>query len=1061
MKPIKLAISAFGPYGGRVPDIEFSDFEEKGLFLISGDTGAGKTTLFDAICFALFGETSGSYRDTKNLRSEYADDKTESYVDFYFSHQGRNYHVYRQPSYERAKQRGQGVTSIKEKAVLYEDEKLPIEGLTQVNNAVKEILGIDEKQFKQIAMIAQGEFWSLLNAKTEERTGILRTIFMTGGYKNIEYRLKDRMDANLRIKLNDEASIVQYFRDVTTGDESMLREELSDLKSKAGGSKSAWNIEQLLDIIQRVITEDEQQLQDMKPAVKALEEAFDRENKELATAKLNNDFLERRDKLLEQKNKLELRKEEIATLKESLKKQKDAVYKGKPVLDRLKKAENACDLAENDIEKSKGELLSAEKAVTQASEAYDLSEEKRPFAEERRKTAEKIEGEKEQYARRDVLSQELKTLGLNKKAIDEKAEELEELEKSLKEKIAELLKVTKELREAPGELVKSQNLLSGYRGLKDTADRLIDDRIPAFRNRSGSLETLREEYSRSRDEYDHSVEKRLVAEKQLESNRAGILAAKLIEGEKCPVCGSVHHPFPAPLSEETVSEEEYKKLKEAEDLLQAKKTKALTAAESEKAALEEIKEQLRIDICDFLENDVFEGKEYDKSQMESLFAALLTETDHLKEIISGSEKQVRMLKKNAQTYEEALEQLEKAQGDESESLLQQKSECRRELEEITGKISAAQATLKELSKLKFPDWNTAKKEMDSAIKDYKDISDEIDGAFDKKVKAEKKVAEIKASIAAKQENLKALSEEKKTSEKELKEVLKQLRFADIDELNSFIVPEKMITTAEKDISDYEKEVSGNTSFLKEAEKAAKGRSYIDIDELKARVRDKEKKVKAMRDEKMVITLRIEGNRSKFDRIEAQREELEKATGEYAVCKKLYDLVRGNTGNGKITLEQYIQAAGFDGIIRAANRRLYPMSDGQYELYRQEDSLGKKSNTFLDLEVLDNYTGHRRPVGNLSGGESFKASLSLALGLSDTVSSNLGGIQMDALFIDEGFGTLDKKSIDNAMDVLLNLSESNKLVGIISHREELIENIPQQIVVTKGKDGSHLRTNLLI
>ena len=138
-----------------------------------------------------------------------------------------------------------------------------------------------------------------------------------------------------------------------------------------------------------------------------------------------------------------------------------------------------------------------------------------------------------------------------------------------------------------------------------------------------------------------------------------------------------------------------------------------------------------------------------------------------------------------------------------------------------------------------------------------------------------------------------------------------------------------------------------------------------------------------------------------------------------------------------------------------------MSDGQYELYRQEDSLGKKSNTFLDLEVLDNYTGHRRPVGNLSGGESFKASLSLALGLSDTVSSNLGGIQMDALFIDEGFGTLDKKSIDNAMDVLLNLSESNKLVGIISHREELIENIPQQIVVTKGKDGSHLRTNLLI
>ena len=169
---------------------------------------------------------------------------------------------------------------------------------------------------------------------------------------------------------------------------------------------------------------------------------------------------------------------------------------------------------------------------------------------------------------------------------------------------------------------------------------------------------------------------------------------------------------------------------------------------------------------------------------------------------------------------------------------------------------------------------------------------------------------------------------------------------------------------------------------------------------------------------------------------------------------MYNLVKGMTGNGKITLEQYIQAAGFDGIIAAANRRLLPMSDGQYELYRQ-DTVGKKSNNFLDLEVLDNYTGHRRPVGNLSGGESFKASLSLALGLSDTVSSNLGGIQMDALFVDEGFGTLDRRSMDNALDCLMGLSDANKLVGIISHREELMENIPQQIKVKKTKDGSRI------
>ena len=228
-----------------------------------------------------------------------------------------------------------------------------------------------------------------------------------------------------------------------------------------------------------------------------------------------------------------------------------------------------------------------------------------------------------------------------------------------------------------------------------------------------------------------------------------------------------------------------------------------------------------------------------------------------------------------------------------------------------------------------------------------------------------------------------------------------------------------------------------------------------LEELRQENEEKRENVKIAREGVNTIRYRIQSNTEKLDGMRSQRDHFEKAGREYAVCAKLYNLVKGQTGNGKITLEQYIQAAGFDGIIRAANRRLMPMSDQQYELYRQEDSLGKRSNTFLDLEVKDNYTGRRRPVGNLSGGESFKASLSLALGLSDTVSSNLGGIQMDALFVDEGFGTLDRRSIDNAMDTLLHLSGSGKLVGVISHREELIENIPQQIRVSKTKEGSRI------
>ena len=267
------------------------------------------------------------------------------------------------------------------------------------------------------------------------------------------------------------------------------------------------------------------------------------------------------------------------------------------------------------------------------------------------------------------------------------------------------------------------------------------------------------------------------------------------------------------------------------------------------------------------------------------------------------------------------------------------------------------------------------------------------------------------------------------------------------------VTEKEIADSEKIINDYYQKVETNKARLAEASREAEGRAPIDVEALKEAAEAQNNLVEEIRKDAGAVRYRMQTNREKQENITSQRGIYEEAGRKYTINARLYSLVRGQTGNGKITLEQYIQASGFDGIIAAANRRLRPMSDGQYELYRQEDSLGKRSNTFLNLEVLDNYTGHRRPVGNLSGGESFKASLSLALGLSDTVSSNLGGIQMDALFVDEGFGTLDRKSIENAMDILVNLSGANKLVGIISHREELMENIPQQIRVTKTRNGS--------
>ncbi|MDE6713233.1 MAG: SMC family ATPase, partial [Lachnospiraceae bacterium] len=435
MKPIKLIISAIGPYAGKLPKIEFDAFEEKGLFLISGDTGAGKTTIFDAICFALYGTTSGTYRDTKNLRSEYAGDSAQSYVDFYFSHQGREFHVWRQPSYERQKQRGSGVILEKEKAVLYEEGQAPIEGLTQVNNAVKELLHIDEKQFKQIVMIAQGEFWDLLNAKTDQRTEILRTIFLTSGYKNIEYKLKDRMDASYKIKAKAEDSIIQHFEDVAANEEDELFDELEDLKSRAGRFGSAWNLDEILDVMKRLILSDKRKLKGIKADLKKAEAELKKNNEELALAKTNNSFIEKRDKLEKEKEELEKRKAEIDGISMLLDKQKKATRNVSPFHAAWTKKCEEVSLTGKQIKKTEISLEAAEAAVKQAKDALEGAKKQEPEVDKLKQTISRIDDEEQKYQQKEKLEGKLKELEELDKNISAEEADLKEYEKSLKEKI--------------------------------------------------------------------------------------------------------------------------------------------------------------------------------------------------------------------------------------------------------------------------------------------------------------------------------------------------------------------------------------------------------------------------------------------------------------------------------------------------------------------------------------------------------------------------------------------------------------------------------------------------
>ena len=1054
MKPVKLIISAIGPYAEQIPEIDFGAFEEKGLFLISGDTGAGKTTIFDAICFALYGTTSGTYRDTKNLRSEYAPDSAASFVDFYFSHRDKQYHVWRQPSYERKKQRGSGVIVEKEKAILYEEGQKPIEGLTQVNTAIRNLLHIDEKQFKQIVMIAQGEFWDLLNAKTEQRTEILRTIFMTDGYKSIEYKLKDRMDAGYKAKSAAEASIIQYFEDITADEEDELSEGLEELQNRARQSGRAWNLEEMLDVIQRLAVSDEERIKNIRSGLEEAEGVLKKNTGQLAQAKTNNSFIDKRNRLIKEKEMLTDRQKEIDELAAKLDKQKKATHNVNPSYlawkKKCKEEEQTAGLIEATRSKLEKALVAAEKAAKDLGAAKALE----PEAEKLKQIISRIDDEEPKYIQRDTLKKSLSELEKIQKALDKEEEAIKNSESALKERIAGLNRTVKELKGRPAELKDAESVRDKLKDLLDDLGKITGTGLPEREKRKRELERKQKTFISDREKYDAARIKRDEAERVLEDSRAGILAAKLVEGEKCPVCGNTHHPEPAKLKDTSVTEEELKKLKQEESTLQEKKNKANTEAETARTALEEYEGRLKNDITDVVEGPEIgmdtAGKNLDELIGAVTEATTLIETKY-KDIVAkciSIEKECRLLEK-------AGLDLETAQGAETDKLNEKKEALDSNRQNNRREQTETLATLKTLEELSFSDWESAKEEREKAQTRKNGILADIEKAEKAGKNADNTVTSSRSELATLESSL----EQQKKDEDSLKAVLdKELAsngFASADEMLGFVTGEDEISSSEKVINDHNSSVSANKKQLADAEADAKGKAPVDIDALKAMCDEQEAKVTQIRKKCNNTENRIKTNADRLKNITDRQGELEKARKESDICRRLYDLVKGTTGNGKITLEQYIQAAGFDAIIAAANRRLLPMSDGQYELYRQEDSLGKKSNNFLDLEVLDNYTGHRRPVGNLSGGESFKASLSLALGLSDTVSSNLGGVQMDALFVDEGFGTLDRKSIDNAMDILINLTGSNKLVGIISHREELVENIPQQIKVKKTKNGSRI------
>jgi len=1053
MKPIKLIISAFGPYAGKMPEINFEQFESKGLFLISGDTGAGKTTIFDAICFALFGTTSGLHRDVKNLRSEYASDDEKTYVEFYFSHQGKEYHIFRNPDYDRKSKRGGGVTTEKANAILYEDGAAPIEGSNKVNNAIKRILSIDEKQFKQIAMIAQGEFWELLNAKTETRTDILRSIFQTSGYKTIETKLKERMDSADELRKKSDNSIIQYFNDVESDEESSFRENLLEYKARLNNA-STWGIDELLEIISEIVREDTDKRERVSEEIKEIEEKLKANNEKLTLAKTNNEVIKRANDLRLEKEKLDANAKQMADLESKLNEQKHVSRVIFPSYTAWKSKHDEKTVTENKIEEAKIREKTTKESVKKAEEDVLKTDKNKEEIASLQRKIDKIIDEKDKYNLRDEMTESL--AGIEKELTVMLAEEeaLKEKEKNLEDRSKELKQTIAELKDSPSALVTAQNEGKTIEELLTDIEKIMSTDVPSRETKKTSLKEAQTVFTNDREEYDRVSKMRAEAEEALENCRAGLLAQTLIEGKKCPVCGSTHHPEPAVIPLKSVSEESVNELKDSEKLLEDKKQKSCSAAEAAKISLEQFEERLREDIIKCIENDIVNANAEGMSLDE-----LIAELENAEKIVDGKKTDngnlQNKLGEDCKKLSAAEISYDKLCGEDTDKLKADKEALAVRKQSKETSAAEMKATLKSLSGLSYSSWEEAEKEKNTAENNKKNLQDEIDDALKAKKEADESLAGILAAINTLSESLISQTEDEKLMLLKLDKQLAEAGFASCEEILDLYIDEEEILKYDDSINSYKQSVATNKAQLESAEADANGKEIIDTVELQNVCDQMTEESNQIREGYNTIVSRIRNNDKISESISAKKSELDTVLKEYNTSRRLYQLVTGQTGNGKIRFEQFVQAAGFDGIIKAANRRLLPMSDNQYELRRQTGALTKGSNTFLDLEVIDYFTGKSRPVGNLSGGESFKASLCLALGLSDTVSQNNGGIQMDALFVDEGFGTLDRKSIESSMDTLINLSGANKLVGIISHREELVENIPQQIKVKKTKDGSQI------
>ena len=896
MKPLNLKMSAFGPYKNEV-EINFKKLGTNNIFLITGDTGAGKTTIFDAISYALFNEVSGSNRPITSLRSKFATIE-DTYVELEFEHKGKEYKIRRVPEYERTKKTGEGTTKNITDAYLEYEDKI-ITGVKNVNDKIIELIGINAKQFKQISMLAQGEFIKILFAESKDRTEIFRKIFETNIYEQIS--------TNLSILSTETKKDVDRLKTIFQTNTSNIRWiekpvaiDLIDLKKI-----TKLDIDEILNLI-------EKEIQTNKEKVKEEEKENEKLKKEI-------------EKLREKIKKIEEQNEKVKKYKQYLEENKELKEKAK----EIKEKEANIEISQSVLQK----VMPRQQIVN-----------------------EKQKELKNNMNKRQVLEKEIK--------------DGEIIEQENKNKILKL----NELKE----------ILDKYKTIKEKSKNIEDMflLITQIEKDQKNKEKYVKQYEELNNQYIEMDKQYKEEEDKFFREQAGIIAQRLEKGKPCPVCGSIEHPNKAIKNDDVLSEEELKKLEEKKNKLENKRNTIKNETISLKAKIE-----ATIKMIPESNKQDFNLQDFEKQ---------INETKDKQEL------EIKNLKESFKNIFLVLtkkkENIDKINFDETKQIIE------KQINEQNNKLLENRVKLKERNAL---------------------------------IETQEKSLEL-----VQQEYLNAIKELGFKDEKDYKE--KTLKEADIEKIK-------------QEIEQYKEKVTTIKTRLEDVKKELKEKEIVDVTQDIEQLEQSSQKQKEVEKQINNKKASISFNKDTNKKLKETAIELIDKMDKMAKIEELAKIANGTANRKtKITFEQYVQATYFDMVISEANKRLLSMTDNRYLLIRKKKADKISEKIGLDLNVIDNYNGQERDVKSLSGGESFKAALSLALGLSDVIQSYSGGVLIDTLFIDEGFGTLDAESREQAINTLVNLAGNNKLIGIISHVEELQERIDKKIIVEKGQDGSNIK-----